>query len=76
MRELRKEIEKAFNEPVKLSIKKEKDGQCSTEIQGTTLSILIALAGLEKSTLERLDVPPYIWAFVKEIVGTKEVKHE
>ena len=74
MRELRKEIEKAFKEPVKLSITKDNSDRCTTEMQGSTIAILIDLAGLEETVLNKLDVPPYIWAFVKEIVGTKEGK--
>lgn len=71
---MQKEINKAFKEKASISIEKFEDGRTETHIEGSTLGILIALAGLEKSVLEKLDVPREVWGLIKRTVGTKEVK--
>lgn len=67
-------ISEAFNEPAKISIEKDADGRAKTHIEGKPLPILIALAGLEKAVLEKLDAPTGVWELIKEAVGTKEVE--
>lgn len=71
---MQKEINKAFKEKASISIEKFEDGRAKTHIEGSTLGILIALAGLEKSVLEKLDVPREVWGLIKRTVGTKEAK--
>ena len=71
---MQKEINKAFKEKASISIEKFEDGRAETHIEGSTLGILIALAGLEKSVLEKLDVPREVWGLIKRTVGTKEAK--
>lgn len=76
------EIEKALNDSISdghnesayLSFKKDKNGYAEVVMEGTTMSMLIALAGLEKTVLEKTHVPSAVWKTIKETVGTKEVK--
>lgn len=73
-----KDVEKTFNEALKeeaqVSIKKYKDGNAVTTIEGNTMAVLIVLSALEKSVLERLHVPNDMFNFIKENIGTMEVK--
>lgn len=74
---LAKKVDARFDEAIKekavVSIEKFEDGSATTKIEGNNLSILIALAGLEKTVFEKLDVPNGLWEMVKDKVGTKEV---
>ncbi|MBQ2870348.1 hypothetical protein IJE86_01460 [bacterium] len=67
-------ITKGFKEHAKISIEKFEDGRASTNIEGTTMGILIALAGLEKTILEKTNPPKELWELIKKSVGTMEVK--
>lgn len=69
---LQEKINKGFNEKASVSIVKFEDGRAETHIEGTNTAVLIALAGLEKTVLEKLNPPRGLWELVKNMVGTKE----
>mgnify|MGYP007038467802 CR=1 FL=1 len=71
---MKKRINEGFNEKASLSIEKFEDGRAETHIEGSNIGVLIALAGLEKSVLEKLDVPKGVWELIKHSVGTKEAE--
>lgn len=71
---LQERISDAFKEKASLSIEKFEDGRAETHIEGSNLGILIALAGLEKTVLEKLDAPKGLWELVKHTVKTKEAE--
>lgn len=71
---IKEKIEEAFNEPATISIKKDADGKAETHVEGGSIALLITLAGLEKTILEKLDAPTEVWELIKHLVGTKEVK--
>lgn len=73
---LKKDLEKAFDEPALISIKKDKSGKAETHIEGTNLALLITLAGLENTILDKLNVPTGLFDVIKDMVGTKEVSNE
>ena len=66
-------ISEAHKENAHLSIVKNGDGKAKIIMEGTNLSMLVALAGLEKTVLEKTHVPSDVWKLIKETVGTKEV---
>lgn len=74
VKELNNEFKKAHKEECKISIEKDKKGQACVRTEGSTLAILITLAGLEKSVLESTHVPAGVWEMVKNHVGTKGAK--
>ena len=65
-------INKGHKEEAKISVHKYADGRAETNIEGSTMGILIALAGLEHSVLEKLNAPAGLFELVKETVGTRE----
>lgn len=65
-------IEQGYNEEAKITVHKYADGRAETQIEGSTMAILITLAGLEKSVLDRVNAPAGLFELVKETVGTKE----
>lgn len=67
-------IKEAINEPCKISREKESGGKATTKIEGSILSILITLASLEKTVLEKLDPPAGLFEMLKEITGVTEDK--
>ena len=67
-------ISDGFNEKANLSIEKFEDGRAETHIEGSNIGVLIALAGLEKTVLEKLDVPRGAWELIKHSVGTEEAE--
>lgn len=71
---LNEEIKKASKENTKISIVKKADGKSCTNLEGSTTAILVTLAGLEKSVLQKLDVPYCVWEYIKEHVKSEEVK--
>lgn len=71
---LSKDLEEALKEEVIISFKKGKNDKAETTIEGSTLAILIGLAGLEKTILEHLKVPKEFYDLIKTAIGTKEVK--
>ena len=72
--ELNTAIERAHNEKCSISIKKNKDGNTTTKLEGTTMAILVTLAGLEKTVLESAHVPNSVWEMIKETVNITEAK--
>lgn len=71
--DLQKSINEALKEEATISIKKFKDGTAETNIKGHRLTILITLAGLEKSILEDFNPPKGLWEKIKNVIGVKEV---
>ena len=67
-------LDKAVNEECTLSITKGKDGKACTKIEGSRLAILITLAGLEKTVLDKIEDQVGLFEMVKEFVGTEEAK--
>lgn len=65
-------LSEAHNEKCELSIKKDKNGKAKIVMEGSTLAILITLAGLEKTVLEKTHVPSEVWEMIKSTVGTRE----
>ncbi len=70
---LQERINQAFKEKASISIEKFEDGRAEAHIEGTNIAVLIALAGLEKSVLEKLNPPIGLWKTIKDKVGTMEV---
>ena len=70
----KKALDKAFEEKASISIEKFEDGKAETHIEGSTLAILVTLAGLEKSILEHTKIPTPIWEAIKDTVGTRDNK--
>lgn len=71
---IKKAIDEAFKGEATISMKKYKDGRAETHMEGDKITLLIALAGLEKNMLEKLEVPSLVWEHFRSIVGTTEVK--
>ena len=71
---IKEKINEAFKEKAVISIKKHENGTAKTHIEGTNLAVLITLAGLEKTVIEKLKVPNEIWEMIKNIVGTREAE--
>lgn len=71
---MKKRIDEAFKEKATVSIEKFEDGTAQSRIEGSNIGILIALAGLEKTVLEKLDTPKGLWELIKHTVGTKEAE--
>lgn len=69
---VQKSINEAFKEKATISIEKQENGEATTHIEGSTLAVLITLAGLEKTVLEKLDTPKSLWELIKQTVGTME----
>lgn len=70
---IKNKIQEAFKDEATISIKKSKNGRAKSHIEGSTLAILITLAGLEKTVLEKLNTPNGAWEIIKHTVGTMEV---
>jgi hypothetical protein len=68
---MEKAIKKGFTEEAKISLHKYANGKAETRIEGSTMGILIALAGLEKTVLEKINAPAGLFDLIKETVGTK-----
>jgi len=70
---IKEAIEKGHKEEAKISVHKYADGRAETSVEGSTMGILIALAGLEKTVLDKINVPAGLFELIKDTVGTKEV---
>lgn len=68
-----KKLEEAMEEECTISIVKSKGGKATTHIEGSYIAILLTLAGLEKSVLEKLDFDAEMFDFLKSLIGNKEV---
>jgi hypothetical protein len=69
---IKEAIEKGHKEEAKISVHKYADGRAETSVEGSTMGILIALAGLEKTVLNKIGVPAGLFELIKDTVGTKE----
>jgi hypothetical protein len=70
---IKEAIEKGHKEEAKISVHKYADGRAETRVEGSTMGILIALAGLEKTVLNKINAPAGLFEVIKDTVGTKEV---
>lgn len=70
----KKALDKAFKEKASISIEKFENGKAETHIEGSTLAILITLAGLEQTILEHTKIPTPLWEAIKDTVGTRDNK--
>lgn len=70
------ETESTFGEASKqeasLYVKKDKSGKVNIKAEGSSLGLLILLAGLEKGLLKQLDCPDCTWELIKNKVGARE----
>lgn len=69
---IKKAIEKGHQEEAKISVHKYADGRAETSVEGSTMAILISLAGLEKTVLNKIGVPAGLFELIKDTVGTRE----
>lgn len=69
---IKEAIEKGHKEEAKISVHKYADGRAETSVEGSTMGILITLAGLEKTVLNKINAPAGLFELVKETVGTRE----
>lgn len=67
-------MNEALKQPCKITIEKYKDGKARTGIEGNRLSLLIALAGAEKSILKQLNCDNEEFEFIKNFVGAEETE--
>lgn len=73
--EIHKMFEKELVKPCEIRIKKERGIGAKTYIKGSRLSLLIALASLEKNVLEQLNCDEMEFDFIKNTVGSKVVEN-
>lgn len=66
-------LDKAINEPCEISIKKKKGDKAEAYIEGSGLSLLIALATIESSILKKLNCSQEVFDLIKTFIGHKEV---
>lgn len=71
---LQERLNKALNEKAIVSIEKFEGGKSKARIEGTNVSILIALAALEKAVFKKINPPKGCWELIKQSVGTREVE--
>ena len=64
----------ATKDPCEISIRTDNKGGAEINVEGHKLSLLIALAGLEKSVLQQLNCDKDTFELIKNIVGTREVE--
>ena len=64
-------IDKAFNQPCSISIEKDANGEATLSAKGNNIALLITLAGLEKSILEKTNPPAGLYEMIKRKVGVK-----
>jgi len=70
-------VGEALAEECVISLRKEKDSKATRmEIAGGRLTILLYLAGLENSLLEKLECDDEEFAIMKNFVGHKEADNE
>ena len=72
---LYEELKKASKQKAILSIEA-KNGGAKVISEGSTLSILLCLASLEKAVLERINPPKGLYEFVKTISGIEDADDE
>lgn len=64
-------LESALKEDAKISMESKK-GNVSVSIEGSRLTLIMLLAGLEKTVLEKTKTPESFFQAIKKIIGTKE----
>lgn len=69
-------MEKSVKEPCKITIEKNKKGECKMGVEGQRLALLITLAGAEQGILKQLSCNESEFEFIKNLVGTKEADNE
>lgn len=65
-------FKKAQKEPCKISIETDTTGRANVKVDGNMMSVLLALAGLEKAIIGQMKCPAHIWEIVKAKVGIEE----
>lgn len=71
-----KMLNEALDQPCKITIEKSKDGEAKLGIEGSRLSLLIALAGAEQGILKQLKCNDEEFDFIKNLVGTRDNKDD
>lgn len=69
---LKKKIKKAYKEKALISINKKENGDAEVKVEGNGIAILIALAGLEKAILEKLNTSKQLWELIKHTTGVRD----
>lgn len=67
---LYKSLKEADKEDVVISLVKKNDNT-KVKLEGSTMAILLSLAGLEKHVIKELNVPEGLFETIKEMVGVK-----
>lgn len=62
------------HEPVKIEIETTKKGEAKVRAEGPTISILVALAGLENAILDNAQCPAFIFDKIKAMIIAEEMK--
>ncbi len=65
-------LEEASKQKAKLSIELNGKGGAQCEVEGHRLSLLLALASLEKHVLKETETPQRFFEAIKNVVGTEE----
>lgn len=60
------------HEPVKIEIETTKKGEAKVRAEGPTISILVALAGLENAILDNAQCPAFIFDKIRAMTRTEE----
>ena len=60
------------HEPVKIEIETTKKGEARVRAEGPSISILVALAGLENAILEKAQCPAFIFDKIRAMTRTEE----
>ena len=60
------------HEPVKIEIETTKKGEAKVRAEGPTISILVALAGLENAILDNAKCPEFIFDKIRAMTRTEE----
>ena len=68
--QLYKSLKEADKEDVVISLVKKNDNT-KVKLEGSTMAILLSLAGLEKHVIKELNVPEGLFETIKEMVGVK-----
>ena len=73
-KKLKEALLTATKEECGILLEKKKDGECNISTHGNKLAILIALAALEESLLDQLEVPKPVWEMIKDVTGMEVIK--
>ena len=69
-----KRLEESLNEPCKISIEKDKNGQARCMVEGERLALLITFIGLKQNIISKLHTSKEELEFLEHFVGSEEVK--